>query len=152
MLSVDGMADPGSSRGLPVTCCSMFHNESGSAGRDRFNAKNRRQASGQSSQTGPLTASQASTVPTRHCRSSRGLRARRQSSASGPRKSRGYSFAEVPSPMSTPASQGTRRCQASSAAVANATANRSQLVKACTNSTGEAATIAASQLRRPTRW
>ena len=72
--------------------------------------------------------------------------------ASGSRNSAGYSFAAAPSPMSTPASHATRRCQASRAAIANATANRSQLVYAWTNSTGDSATIAASHGLRPDRW
>jgi len=40
-------------------------------------------------------------------------------------------------------------CHATIAAPASATANRSQLVNACTISSGDSATIAASQRRRP---
>jgi hypothetical protein len=55
----------------------------------------------------------------------------------------------VPRPSSTPASPGRRLCQATIAAPASATANKSQLVNACTISSGDSATIAASQRRRP---
>jgi hypothetical protein len=55
----------------------------------------------------------------------------------------------VPRPSSTPASPGRRPCQATIAAPAIATANRSQLVKACTITSGDSATMAASQRRRP---
>jgi len=55
----------------------------------------------------------------------------------------------VPSPSSTPASAGRFPCQATSPAPASATANRSQLVYACTTSSGDSATMAASHLRGP---
>ena len=55
----------------------------------------------------------------------------------------------MPSPISTPASPGRRDCHATSPAPASATANRSQLVNACTITSGDSATIAASQRRRP---
>jgi hypothetical protein len=55
----------------------------------------------------------------------------------------------VPSPSITPASPGRRDCQATNPAPASATANRSQLVNACTISSGDSATIAASHRRRP---
>jgi hypothetical protein len=55
----------------------------------------------------------------------------------------------VPSPRNTPASPGRRPCHATSPTPASATANRSQLVNACTISSGDSATMAASQRRRP---
>ena len=55
----------------------------------------------------------------------------------------------MPRPRNTPASPGRRPCQATSPTPASATANRSQLVNACTITNGDNATIAASQRRRP---
>jgi hypothetical protein len=60
------------------------------------------------------------------------------------RSSTGYSFAAVPSPMSTPASTGLLRAHAQSAPLVRAMASRSQLVKACSATRGERAKIAAS--------
>jgi hypothetical protein len=78
----------------------------------------------------------------------RSLRVRRHSANSGIRNSAGYSFAAAPRPSSTPASVGRCRDQASSPPPASAIAIRSQLVKACTTSSGANATIAASHIRR----
>ena len=55
----------------------------------------------------------------------------------------------MPRPISTPASPARRPCQATIPAPASATANRSQLVKAWTITSGDSATMAASQRRRP---
>ncbi len=65
------------------------------------------------------------------------------------KNSAGYSFAAVPRPSSTPASPARRPCQATIPAPASATANRSQLVKAWKITSGDSATMAASQRRRP---
>ena len=55
----------------------------------------------------------------------------------------------TPIPISAPVSTGLRRDQASIAAVAQATASASKLVNIWKISSGEAATSAASQTRRP---
>ena len=53
--------------------------------------------------------------------------------------------------MSTPASTGLRRAHASTPPIAKAVASASKLVKIWKISSGEAATRAASQIRRPDR-
>src|ERR1700742_1775642 len=73
------------------------------------------------------------------------------STSIGPRNNSGYSLAAAPSPISTPASTGLRRAQASSPPIANAVASASKLVKIWKITSGEAATSAASQTRRPAR-
>ena len=74
--------------------------------------------------------------------------ARRQRISSGPSSRIGYSFAAVPSPSSAPASTGFFRAQASIAPAVMPMASRSQLVKACTISSGDRHMIAVSQIRR----
>ena len=62
----------------------------------------------------------------------------------GSSKKTGYSFAAVPSPISTPAATGRSRAQAQSAQLANAIASRSQFEKAWNTTSGDSAKIAAS--------
>ncbi len=52
-------------------------------------------------------------------------------------------------PIRMPASTGRRRAQARMPAVANAAASASKLVNACTMTSGDNATSAASHTRRP---
>lgn len=98
---------------------------------------------------GRFTASQAAAAAPAAWPSARSFPVRRHSSSSGPNSSSGYSLVAAPSPNSTPASTGRRRAQASSPPAAKAVARASKLVKACTATSGEAATSAASQMRRP---
>jgi hypothetical protein len=142
--------------GVPVgrCCCrairysSPYQSVSKSADRVRFRSKNFRHACGYSAATGRLTTTQATAAPPNVQANARIRLVRRHSASSGSRNSPGYSFAAAPSPSSTPATPGRRRCQATNAAPASATANRSQFVKACRISSGHNATIAASQTRR----
>ena len=74
--------------------------------------------------------------------------ARRHRISSGPSSSTGYSLAAVPSPNSAP---GQHRFLAGPGSMAPAVmpmASRSQLVKACTISSGDRHMIAVSQIRR----
>lgn len=95
-----------------------------------------------------MTANQDTAAPATAEPNGRHLRVRQDSSSSGPKNSTGYSLAAAPRPISTPATTGLRPCQATSASDESAAANRSQLVKAWTNTTGDRATMAASHGRR----
>ena len=74
---------------------------------------------------------------------------RTPSTSRGSRNSAGYSLAATPRPIRIPARPGRRRAQASRPPIANAVASASKLVKIWKIRIGEAATSAASQIRRP---
>src|SRR5688572_17416148 len=94
--------------------------------------------------TGTLMMSQVITAPPAVLPASANRPLRKQRSTSGPRTKSGQSFAEVPSPKKTPASQGRRFAQNQIAAIARTIASKSQLTVAVTKSAGERANIAAS--------
>ncbi len=143
-----GSADGGGSNTVAPRWMAMYHSESGSAGRVVLSSKNSNQFGRAVRATGRLTADHVTTRASVVSSQGRNRPVRRQRTSSGPRKNSGYSLAAAPSPSRTPHSTGCRRDQATSPAPANAIASRSQLVNACTNTTGDRATIAASQIRR----
>ena len=106
--------------------------------------KNSRQPSVNISRNGRFTANHVTSAVIVVRPHSATLPALRHSTSRGPSRNSGYSLAAAPSPMSTPASAGLRLDQASSPHIASATATVSKLVNACTITSGEIATSAAS--------
>ncbi len=91
-----------------------------------------------------FTVSQTTTALTTHQVASRPRRVLIASKMIGNSRKIGYSFAAIPSPMSTPAATGRLRAQAHRPHDANAIASRSQFEYACMISSGDSAKIAAS--------
>lgn len=120
--------------------------------RSVLSRKNSRHPSVNTARNGRFTASQAPAVASAVLVHSPALPARMHSTSSGPSSSSGYSFVAAPSPRSSPAITGLCRDHASSPHIASATASASKLVNACTTTSGDTATSAASHgLRRAMR-
>src|SRR6478672_10944432 len=139
----------GSNPAQPVNDFTTLYNESMSSPRRVLRMKNSAQPRGYSTMIGRFTTSHVANVASAVLPTSRIRPVRRPRIISGTNSSSGYSFSATPTPISTPATAGLRRAQASIAPAAHAVANASKLVNAWKISTGEAATTAASQMRRP---
>src|SRR5829696_3645268 len=132
----------------PVNDFTTLYSESMSSPRRVLSRKNSDHPRGNSTIIGRFTTSQASTVAIAVRPTSRSRPVRMPRSTNGTNSSSGYSLAATPSPSSAPASHGFRRAQANSAPVAKAVAGASKFVKAWKIRIGDAATNAASQIRR----
>ncbi len=139
----------------PVNDFTTLYSESISSPRRVLSRKNSDHPRGNSTMIGRFTTSHVSTAAIAVLPTSRSRPVRTASIANGASSSSGYSLAATPRPMSAPASHGLRRAHASNAPVAKAVASASKFVKIWKIRIGDAATNAASQIRRacqPRDW
>ncbi|CNV68652.1 Uncharacterised protein [Mycobacterium tuberculosis] len=118
----------GSKPRQPVNDLTTLYNESMSSPRRVLSRKNSDQPRGKSSITGRFTNNQVAAAAAMVRARAFRRPARMPSSNNGYKNNSGYSFAAEPNPISTPASTGLRRAQASSPLVAKPVASASKLV------------------------